>query len=211
MNSMLAPHSAARIPTGKSSWFTWAALPPDARAPSWGKTTGPSLAWKCRATCLYEAWTLSIFAESGMDQRWEDCLQMWGPGKFPWQLWMILGAIEGSTSNNRNWISSHLVASGTDYIWFQEINVTSSLSVNKTDNICMVLKSLRYTYLLSHCVLITVKGLRWLYSFYKWFSQGPRACNWQHSSHCCRSQRGSPTSHLSCVMCPLSPICVCCI
>lgn len=86
MNSILAPHSAARTPTGKASWFTWAALPPDARAPSWGKTTGPSLARKCRATCLYEAWPLSIFVESGVDQRWEGCLQMWGPGKVPWQL-----------------------------------------------------------------------------------------------------------------------------
>lgn len=44
MNSILAPHNAARTLAGKTSWITWAALSPDARAPSWGKTACPSLA-----------------------------------------------------------------------------------------------------------------------------------------------------------------------
>ena len=76
------------------------------------------------------AWTLSIFTENGMDWWWEGSLQIWGPGKVPWHLWMTLRAMEGNTSNNRNCISCHSVASDRDHIWFRETNVTSSLSIN---------------------------------------------------------------------------------
>lgn len=54
MNSILAPYGAARTLEGKASWTTWSVWPPDARAPSQGKTACPRLAWKHRASCLHE-------------------------------------------------------------------------------------------------------------------------------------------------------------
>lgn len=49
---------------------------------------------------------------------------------------------------------------------------------------------------ISLCPTNSVKGLMWLYSFYKWYSQGPREGNWQYSYCCCYSQEGLCCSSL---------------